>query len=181
MSAPQSQVSLSPTSHDVIIVMGVSGVGKTTLATLLARQLRCSFIEGDSLHDERCVGLMRSGIALTDADRWPWLDRVGAALASAAAEHTVAVGACSALRRSYRDRLRSAITIPVRFVLLQAPRTDVEQRMRQRSAHYMPIALLDSQLATLEVPTDEDRVLLLDARQPPEALVAATLDWRERS
>ena len=164
-----------------VIVMGVSGVGKTTLAQALAAAMKCPFIEGDSLHDERSVAKMRAGQALTDEDRWPWLDRVGAALKESASQHGVAVGACSALRKCYRDRLRATASANTRFILLLAPRQTLEARMSTRTGHYMPTSLLDSQLATLEMPSAEDGVLMLDARQSPAELVGAILYWLEHS
>lgn len=157
--------------------MGVSGCGKSTLGALLASELNCPFLEGDSFHSEDAVEKMRGGSALTDEDRWPWLDRLGAAAAEAVATHGVVVAACSALRKAYRDRLRAAIHGPVRFILLDNSRDQILARLANRPGHYMPPSLLDSQLATLERPLAEERVLSLETNAEPGALRDAALAW----
>ncbi|HTR01012.1 MAG TPA: gluconokinase [Candidatus Acidoferrum sp.] len=164
-------------ARGAIIVMGVSGAGKTTLAALLAEALGCPFIEGDALHSAANVAKMAAGQPLTDADRWPWLDNVAAALRDAIATHRVATAACSALRQVYRDRLRTTIGQPTFFILLEAQRAELEQRLAQRSGHYMPATLLDSQLATLEPPHDASHTLVLDARLSPTQLREAAIQW----
>jgi gluconokinase len=151
-----------------VIVMGVSGTGKSTVAEGVARALGLACIEGDDLHSPANVEKMRQGTPLTDADRWPWLDRVGAALADAS---------CSALRRVYRDRLRAACP-GLRFVFLDGCENLIAARMRQRSGHYMPTTLLTSQLQTLEHPGADEvatDVTRLDIAQPAEALVQAAI------
>jgi gluconokinase len=160
-----------------VIVMGVSGSGKSTTGALLAERLHCPFLEGDSFHDAAAVEKMRSGVPLTDDDRWPWLDRIGAALNAAIAENGLAVAACSALRRSYRDRLRARIDVPTRFVLLDNDRDEIMRRMALRAGHYMPASLLESQLATLERPTADEPATALFTRDTPEALTQAALLW----
>ncbi|HWJ69546.1 MAG TPA: gluconokinase [Sphingobium sp.] len=160
-----------------IIVMGVSGSGKSTLGRLLAAELACAFIEGDELHDAANVAKMRSGQPLVDADRWPWLDRLGSALAKEIAAHGVAVAACSALRFRYRERLCRAIAAPVSFIMLDASATELEQRLKRRAGHFMPSSLLASQLATLERPRDHEHALILDASQPSALLCKASRDW----
>lgn len=134
-----------------IVVMGVSGVGKTTIGVELARRLGAEFIDADDLHGTANVAKMSAGTPLDDADRWPWLDLVGAALA---ADSTIVV-ACSALKRIYRDRLR--VTAPdTAFVHLAAAPERVAAQAESRKGHFMPPALLQSQLATLEpLGTDE--------------------------
>lgn len=160
-----------------IIVMGVSGSGKSTLGQLLAETLGCSFIEGDSLHCPTSIEKMRSGRALGDEDRWPWLDRLGKALHDMTAAHDLAVAACSALKYRYRERLVTAIAAPTSFIMLEADRDELARRMGLRTGHYMPSSLLDSQLAALERPRDGERALILDADASPEALCRASRAW----
>lgn len=160
-----------------IIVMGVSGSGKSTLGALLARALRCPFLEGDDFHDAAAVAKMRAGHALVDDDRWPWLDRLGQALGQTAAANGCAVATCSALRRSYRERLIAAAGEGTRFVLLDADRDELLRRVSDRPGHYMPPSLLDSQLDTLERPGTEERVLALSSRATPEELCEQTVAW----
>lgn len=157
--------------------MGVSGCGKSTLGALLASRLDCAFLEGDAFHDEAAVAKMRAGQALTDEDRWPWLDRLGLAVQEALASEGRVVAACSALRLSYRERLRAAIDAPVRFVLLDADREELLRRLTQRPDHYMPASLLDSQLATLERPDAEEGVFALDALFSPDQLCDSVQAW----
>ncbi len=153
-----------------IIVMGVSGCGKSTLGALLAEALDCSFLEGDAFHAPEAVDKMRAGQPLTDEDRWPWLDRLGAAAAEAVSEKGRVVLACSALRLAYRDRLRAAIGAGTHFVLLETSRENLFARLENRPGHYMPASLLDSQLATLETPQDCEQALVLASDAPPEIL-----------
>lgn len=160
-----------------IIVMGVSGSGKSTLANLLARALDCPFLEGDDFHSAAAVAKMRAGHALSDADRWPWLDRLGHALGEAARTNGRAVATCSALKRRYRDRLITAAGGRVRFVLLDNDRDELLQRLEQRSAHYMPASLLDSQLDTLERPAPDEPVLALNSHHSPPELCHAAVAW----
>jgi gluconokinase len=160
-----------------IVTMGVSGCGKSTLGALLASRLDCAFLEGDAFHDEEAVAKMRAGHALTDEDRWPWLDRLGLAITETLATEGQVVAACSALRLRYRDRLRAAIGASARFVLLDLGRDELERRMIQRAGHYMPPSLLDSQLATLERPDPSEGVLMLDGLISPEGLCDRVQAW----
>jgi gluconokinase len=160
-----------------IVVMGVSGTGKTTLATALSQALGCPMLEGDTYHSAANVAKMRAGEPLTDADRWPWLDHLGAALGDTARTRGRAVAACSALRRVYRERLAQASGLRPAFVLLELDHDAIARRMATRAGHYMPVTLLDSQLATLERPGADERALTLDSTRPPEALVAAVRAW----
>jgi gluconokinase len=157
--------------------MGVSGSGKSTLGALLASRLDCPFLEGDAFHDARAIAKMSAGRPLDDGDRWPWLDRLGLAIGDGLASAGCVVAACSALRLSYRERLRGAIAAPTRFVLLDASHDELLRRLAHRSGHYMPASLLDSQLATLERPTPEEAVFTLDAAAPPEHLCDITQAW----
>jgi gluconokinase len=127
--------------------MGPSGCGKTTLARALALSMDWRYVEGDELHPEANVQKMRAGVPLDDADRAPWLQSIGAEMASRPGRGVVA--ACSALKRRYRDVLR-AVAGPVVFVLPLMPRDVLAQRLADRAGHYMPASLLDSQLAALE-------------------------------
>jgi gluconokinase len=168
---------LAPSAGLAIIVMGVSGSGKSTLGALLAGKLDCPFLEGDEFHDAHAVAKMSAGQPLDDDDRWPWLDRLGRAVGEAVATQGRVVAACSALRRSYRERLRRAIGVPIRFVLLDAGHAELLRRLTLRSGHYMPASLLDSQLATLERPGPDEAVFTLDAAAPPEQLCGVAQAW----
>lgn len=148
--------------------MGVSGSGKSTVGIALATRLGVPFVDGDDLHPPANVAKMASGTPLEDADRWPWLALVGAALAEAPAGLVVA---CSALKRSYRDAIR-AVAHDVRFVYLRVDRDELEQRMAHRPGHFMPVALLDSQLATLEEPADDENAIVVRADAGVDAAAA---------
>lgn len=157
--------------------MGVSGSGKSTLGIELARALRCRFLEGDDFHAPDAIAKMRRGEALSDTDRWPWLDRLGAAIGHAVADEGLVVAACSALRRSYRERLVGAIAAPARFVLLDNDRDELRRRVAHRPHHYMPPSLLDSQLQTLERPGAQEQAAAFDAGVPPAVLCREVLGW----
>jgi gluconokinase len=174
LPSPSSHADLAPVA---IIIMGVSGSGKTTLGAVLAQALGCPFLDGDDFHDTAAIAKMRAGEPLTDDDRWPWLDRLGRAIGEALASDAKAVAACSALRRSYRDRLRGAISSPTRFVLLDASRDELQRRLDHRAGHYMPSSLLTSQLATLERPGPDEAATALAAGALPEQLRDAALTW----
>ena len=157
-----------------LIVMGVSGCGKSTMASALGERLGLDMVDGDDLHLPESVAKMRSGIALQDADRWPWLDRIGHYLAQA--QEPGRVVACSALKRMYRDRIREQAG-DVCFVFLDGDFDLIEQRMRQRVGHYMQPGLLDSQFRTLEKPqADESDVIRLPITEPVEDMVAKALN-----
>ncbi len=156
---------------DRIVVMGVSGCGKSTFAQAVAQRLGLPMVDGDDLHLPHSVAKMRAGIALDDADRWPWLDRIGAVLSQPGGS----VVACSALRRAYRDRIRAACP-SVLFLFLDGAREPILHRMQKRQGHYMPTTLLDSQLATLERPgPDEPDVVHLQVEDTPEDQMATGL------
>ena len=146
-----------------IVVMGVSGAGKTTVGRIVAEALGGTFVDGDDLHSDEARAKMTAGVALTDADRWPWLDRIGAALAEALSAGQTKVIACSALKRIYRDRLRAAAGPALRFVYLEAEPEMMRARVGQRPGHYMPASLVDSQFAALEPPRDEGDVVTIRA------------------
>ena len=156
----------------LIVVMGVAGSGKTTVASHLAEKLGVPFVEGDSLHPAANVRKMASGIPLTDEDRWPWLAAIGARMEVERATGHGVVVACSALKRSYRDRLRAEVHGKMHFILLDGSRQLISDRMKQRKGHFMPPALLDSQFATLEIPTPDEHAVILDISHQPAELVA---------
>ncbi len=156
-------------------MMGVCGSGKSLVGKLLAQELGVRFIEGDSFHPPANVAKMTAGIPLTDDDRAAWLARLAAVIRQAVASGEGVVLSCSALKRRYRDRLREADP-GLRFAHLTGERELIAQRMQAREGHYMPLSLLDSQLATLEPLQDDERGLQLDIGQAPAALVAAILD-----
>jgi gluconokinase len=158
-----------------IVVMGVCGSGKSLLAAQLAQALGAQFIEGDEHHPPRNVQRMAAGLALDDADRWPWLDALAAALARARHEGQGAVLACSALKRAYRDRLRRGGAPDLRLIHLDGAPELLAERLTARRDHYMPPSLLASQLATLEVPAADEGALRLDAAQDPQTLLQAAL------
>jgi carbohydrate kinase (thermoresistant glucokinase family) len=157
-----------------IVVMGVSGCGKSTIAGALAQALGWPFVEGDALHPADNVARMAAGVPLTDADRAGWLDALGERLAAARREGRPVVMSCSALKRSYRDQLR-AHDPHLRLLHLQGDQALLAERLAQRSGHYMPVSLLPSQLATLEPPATDEAALLQDIRQAPEVIVQAAL------
>ncbi len=150
-----------------IIVMGVSGSGKSGLGSALAHACEVDFVEGDALHPPANIAKMSAGIPLDDADRWPWLEAIAAAITAHRGAGVVV--ACSALRRAYRDRLRQADPA-LRLLYLRVPREELARRLRERQ-HFMPPALLDSQLATLEEPAADERAIVLQA----DTDLAATL------
>ena len=157
--------------NPAVVVMGVSGCGKSTVGAALARALHVEFVEGDAFHPPENVARMAAGVALTDADRSGWLAALAAHIAQAAPRGVVV--SCSALKRAYRDVLRAPA--PVQFVWLDLPRTELETRLADRTGHYMPPSLLASQLATLEPPQPDENVIRLDATRPVEAIVQETL------
>jgi gluconokinase len=161
-----------------VIVMGVSGSGKSTVGKMLAERLGEPFLEGDDFHPEANKKKMHDGIPLTDEDRWPWLDSVRDAIAASSAEGHRPVVACSALKESYRARLRGS-GVPTRFVYLRGTRATLLARLESRKGHFFNPALLDSQLATLEEPKD---ALTLDIELEPKAMVEEILkaDWLAR-
>jgi gluconokinase len=152
----------------VLVVMGVSGVGKTTVATALAARLGWPEEEGDRLHPEANVAKMAAAVPLTDDDRWPWLDRVAQWIDDRIADGRPGVITCSALKRAYRDRLRRPEVI---FVHLAAPAALIEDRMSRREGHFMPPALLASQLDTLEPLQPDERGMVVDTGPSTEKIV----------
>jgi gluconokinase len=143
----------------IVVMMGVSGSGKSSVGAALAERMGWPFEEGDDLHPPENRAKMSAGIPLTDADRAPWLDRIADWMHGRFGAGGVV--SCSALKRAYRDRLREADP-DLRFVLVDPGRAELERRLGARQGHFMPPSLLDSQLATLERPTPDERALVLD-------------------
>jgi len=143
-----------------VVVMGVSGAGKSTTGEALARHLGWPFVEGDSFHPEANVAKMRAGIPLDDDDRAPWLRALAAEIARNEARGQSSVMGCSSLKRAYRDILREGAPV-VRFLHVHGTRALLESRLSHRAGHFFPAKLLDSQLATLEpLAADEDGVVV---------------------
>jgi gluconokinase len=154
------------------VIMGVCASGKSTIGAQLARALDIAFVEGDDLHPPNNVERMTAGIPLTDADRHSWLMAIAARLREASRAGIGLVASCSALKRSYRDLLRSAADADVRFVYLAGSRALLAERMAQRRGHFMPPSLLDSQLAILEEPSPDEGAWVCDITRAPHAIVA---------
>lgn len=143
----------------------------------LAAALGCAGLEGDAFHPEANVAKMRGGTPLTDEDRWPWLDQLGAAIGAQVRVDGATIASCSALRRIYRERLAAAAQVPVYFAFLDGERGTVAAHIVARQGHYMPASLLESQYATLERPEADERALTLSSFAPVDEMVDAVLAW----
>ncbi len=154
----------------IIVAMGVASSGKSVVGRAVSRRLHAPFFDGDDFHPIANKDKMRAGIPLTDDDRWPWLKTLAQAMHDGAVHKGVAVGACSALRRSYRDYLTQEAHEPILFVYLDGDEETIAGRMKVRQHEYMPASLLASQFATLEVPTPDENVLTLAVTLPVEAI-----------
>ena len=157
----------------VLVVMGVSGTGKSTVAGLLAGWLGWDLEEGDDLHPAANVAKMHAGQPLDDDDRWPWLDRIAAWISDHLKDGNPGVITCSALKRSYRDRLRAPGVV---FVHISGTREEIYQRISKRQDHFMPPSLLDSQLATLEPLGEDESGVVIDLGQRPQEEAQAVID-----
>lgn len=153
-----------------LVVMGVSGCGKSTVGSLLGTRTGIPFIEGDTLHPPRNVALMAAGTPLTDEDRAGWLDDIASRFSALEADASLIIS-CSALKRIYRDRLRAACP-DLRFIHLYGDKSLLEHRLQFRTGHYMPPSLLTSQLQTLEPPGSDEAAITLDIAWSTEQLVA---------
>jgi carbohydrate kinase (thermoresistant glucokinase family) len=145
----------------ILVVMGVSSSGKSVTGAAIARRLHATFLDGDDFHPPANKEKMRASIALTDDDRWPWLASLAQGLHEAAQRKGVAVGACSALKRAYRQYLTEQAGEPILFVFLDGTQELIAERMALRSHEYMPASLLASQFETLERPAADENVLTL--------------------
>lgn len=167
------------TGTGAFVVMGVAGCGKSTIGAAVAAATGAVYLDGDDLHPAANIAKMSSGEPLTDADRAPWLQAVGEALRDA--RSPVLIG-CSALKRSYRDIIRHAAHRPVTFLHLAGSRALIERRMGERTGHFMPVSLLDSQFAALEPLEPDETGLAVDIDQPFVGVVAALVrEVRDRS
>ncbi len=158
----------------VLVVMGVSGCGKTTVAELLAKHLDWAFEEGDALHPQANVEKMHAGHPLTDQDRAPWLDRIATWVAGKLDAGQNGVITCSALKRAYRDvidRRGSGVV----FVYLAGSKETIAERLQKRRGHFMPPALLDSQFADLEAPAADEDAIEVDAAPAPDVIARNVL------
>lgn len=167
----------APTSFQLVI-MGVSGCGKSTFAKAISEALQLSFVDGDDLHSPHSVSKMQAGIALEDADRWPWLDRIGSYLAKPLESNFSDRGrvvACSALKLVYRNHIRR-LAPNVRFIFLDGDAELIRSRMAARAGHFMQLGLLESQLHTLERPTAQEQdVLQVNTAHTIEELLAIVI------
>jgi len=154
------------------VIMGVSGSGKSLVGAMLGRALDIAFVDGDDLHPQENVKRMAAAIPLTDEDRHGWLLAIAARLRTAQRAGIGLVVACSALKRRYRDLLRASGDAGVRFVFLQGNEALLAERLAQRHGHFMPPALLESQLAILEEPSPDEHAWVCDIRAAPHAIVA---------
>jgi gluconokinase len=154
--------------------MGVSGSGKSLIGSAFAHALGVELVEGDEYHPAENVRRMAAGIPLTDEDRAGWLRALAARIREANGRGAGLVVTCSALKRSYRDVLRAGAA-DLRFVFLRGPKALIADRLANRRGHFMPVALLDSQLGTLEEPSPDEKAWVCDISNSPESIVAALL------
>lgn len=176
MSTPPPSPPKRGVRPSMLVLMGVSGVGKTTTGKRLARALGWSFRDADEFHPAANVAKMSAGIPLTDEDRWPWLATIGHWLDVQRAHGGKAIVTCSALRRTYRDKLFDGRP-DVRLVFLKGSKGLIADRLGRRSGHFMPPALLDSQFATLEEPTRDEHAIVVNVALPPSRVVAEIMRY----
>jgi gluconokinase len=163
----------------IVVVMGVSGSGKTTVSALLSAALGCQFQEGDDLHPAENVEKMHGGTPLTDADRMPWLYKIAEEIDGWRARGEAGVLTCSALKRSYRDIIMGGRP-DVTLVYLKGSYDLIRRRMAARHGHFMPVALLDSQFATLQEPTADEHPIIVDVGGGPAEMAAEIVHQLER-
>lgn len=159
----------SAMQQPILVIMGVSGSGKSTVAEALSTELGWDFAEGDAMHPQSNVDKMAAGIPLDDDDRWPWLDKVAAWIRGHTEHGRPGIVTCSALKRAYRDVLRGPEVV---FVHLRGEAELIGERISHRTGHFMPSTLLASQLATLEPLGDDERHIIVDAGREPAVEVA---------
>ena len=173
MSTAPSQPRFEPAR--IIIAMGVASSGKSASGAAIARRLHAPFLDGDGYHPPANKEKMRAGIPLTDTYRWPWLETLAKALHEAAEQKGVAVGACSALKRAYRDYLTEKAGEPILFVFLDGDIEVIRKRIAARAHEFMNPKLLDSQFATLERPGEDENVLRVDVSDPVETIATRVI------
>jgi gluconokinase len=162
------------TAKPVLVVMGVSGAGKTTVGEMIAERLGWPFVDGDDLHPAANIEKMHGGTPLTDADRAPWLAAIGAWIDARTGASEPGVVTCSALKRAYRDTLRQGRP-QVRIVYLRGSQAEIAERLAHRSGHFWPAKLLASQFADLEEPTADEDAIVVDIAETPEAATDAVI------
>jgi len=157
----------------LFVVMGVAGCGKSTIAEGIAEALDGTYLDGDSFHPPGNIAKMSAGQPLTDADRWPWLSIFASEIASREGR---VVGACSALKKSYRDHITKAASAPVLFIYLNGSQDLIATRMNARTGHFMPPSLLESQFAALEVPGPDETAISVDISGAPSQIIADAIE-----
>jgi len=162
------KMSKFPKPPRLFVVMGVAGCGKSTIGAQLADKIGAAFLDGDAFHPASNIEKMSRGEALTDDDRWPWLETFGREIAKLSGP---VVGGCSSLKRAYRERITGAAGEPVLFIYLDGSRELIAARMGQRQGHFMPTTLLDSQFAALEEPTADENAIHVDIDATTETIV----------
>ena len=158
-----------------IVIMGVSGAGKSTVGRIIAAELGCPFRDADSFHPPANIEKMSHGEPLTDEDRWPWLQAIATWIAEHRAAGTMCVVTCSALKRVYRDIVTNRQSAAVRLVFLEGDFDLIASRLAARKGHFMPPALLQSQFAALEEPTPDERALTISIDATPDEIAARVL------
>ena len=156
------------TPPNLMIVMGVSGSGKSTIAKALAKSLNHKYLDADDYHPSSNINKMSRGEALNDEDRWPWLKEFGQEMTK---QNQPCVGACSSLKRSYRDCITTSAEQPVLFIYLDGSKELLSNRLSQRENHFMPTVLLESQLNTLEIPEKSEYAITVDITGTPDEIV----------
>ena len=179
-AAREMNVSDNGSQHPVLVLMGVSGSGKSTVAGILAGALKLDLQEGDDLHPPSNVEKMASGQPLTDEDRWPWLETIAEWIRDHTARHEPGIVTCSALKRRYRDVLVRGSEGHVVFVHLAGTKERISGRLNVRMDHFMPSSLLDTQMSTLESIEPDEHAIVVDVGPPPAAVAASIIAELER-
>ena len=159
-----------------IVVMGVSGAGKSTVGQIVAARLGCPFRDADSFHPKANIEKMSRGEPLSDEDRWPWLNAIAAWIAEHRAAGTTCVVTCSALKRAYRDIVTNGQSADVRLVYLKGDFDLIEARLRARKGHFMPPGLLKSQFDALEEPAADEHAITVSIDAVPEEIAARLVE-----
>jgi carbohydrate kinase (thermoresistant glucokinase family) len=162
-------------SKQAIVIFGVCGCGKSTIGRLLASRLNSPFLEGDAFHPKANIEKMSANFPLTDGDRIPWLANLGKSLGESARSNGLAIAACSALKKKYRDQLIEAAQMPILFLYMKGSQELIARRMAIRTHHFMPVGLLESQIATLEPPIEDENAIVCPINESPEQIVENAL------